>query len=373
MNNSLGVYIHVPFCAKKCPYCDFYSVQYNKTLVENYVKAICDDITNQSSMLNNYIIDSIYFGGGTPSLLSPQNIEQIITTLYSKLQLNEDIEITMEANPNTITLEKLQGYYNARINRISFGVQSLNEVELKSLGRTHSINHCIDAIFNSQKAGFKNISIDLMIGTPHQTKESVRDTIEKATNLPITHISAYMLKVEENTNYYDNPIIEYCVDEDDVADIYLDMVNFFKSKGFNQYEISNFSKLGYESRHNLKYWECKEYIGLGPTAHSYLNNIRYSNADNIEEYINLLSSRKNITDSNAGGLEEEIMLGLRLSKGIPIVKFEQLETYNNLHFTKNITLLENLEYIIIEKNILKLTEKGNLISNSIINRLLNCR
>ncbi len=371
MDNSLGVYIHVPFCAKKCPYCDFYSVKYSKTLVERYVNAICDDISNQSSTLSNFLVDSIYFGGGTPSLLSPNEIQLILDTLKNKLHLNEDIEITMEANPNTINLEKLQGYYGAGINRISFGVQSLNEEELKSLGRTHSINHCIDAIFNSQLAGFKNISIDLMIGTPYQTKESVRTTLEKAMTLPIQHISAYMLKVEEGTDYFNNTITEYCVDEDDLADIYIEMVDFFNKNGFNQYEISNFSKKGYESRHNLKYWECKEYIGLGPTAHSYINNIRYSNAEDINEYIELLSSQKYITDSNAGSIEEQIMLRIRLKKGIPLVNFQQLESYDEIIFNKNITMLKTFGYISINSNNLILTEKGNLISNSIINTLLN--
>lgn len=371
MGNSLGVYIHVPFCAKKCPYCDFYSVKYSKSLVEDYVKAICLDIKNQSLSLKSYLIDSIYFGGGTPSLLSPYDIDTILCALNENLHLNTNIEITMEANPNTINFEKLQGYNKAGINRISFGVQSLNEVELKSLGRTHSINHCIDAIFNSKRAGFNNISIDLMIGTPHQTKESVRTTLEKAVSLPIQHISAYMLKIEEDTEYFNNSITDYCVDEDDVADIYLDMVAFLRDNGFAQYEISNFSKENYESKHNLKYWECKEYIGLGPTAHSYINNTRYSNADDLEEYINLLSSQKYITDSKAGDVDEQIMLGLRLSKGIPLVKFQELENYDNRILKQNITMLTNFEYITIQNDILKLTEKGNLISNSIINKLLN--
>lgn len=372
MKNSLGIYIHVPFCTKKCPYCDFYSVVYDTALVEEYVLAICRDILLQSDTLRErYIIDTIYFGGGTPSLLHPDEISQIIDSISQNYSVTTDVEITMECNPNTVNFDKLQGYYNVGVNRISFGVQSLNEVELNSLGRTHGIKHCTDAVFDSVKAGFRNISIDLMLGTPYQTVDSVRETLKKAVSLPITHISAYMLKVEENTDYYTNAITEFCVDEDSVADIYLEMVDFFESVGFNQYEISNFSKQGCESRHNLKYWECKEYLGIGCSSHSYIDNIRYSNSGDVERYIKELSGDFDITDSRAGGIDEIIMLGLRLKKGIPVVKFQTLENFSATQFHHNINLLENLGYIKVEFDVIKLTAKGFLISNYIINKLLN--
>lgn len=375
MQKLIGIYVHVPFCAKKCPYCDFYSVKYDARVVEQYVKAVCNDIIAQSRTLSACEVDSVYFGGGTPSLLKPSEIACIIGAIGKSLTVTKDVEVTMEANPNTISLEKLQGYRTAGVNRVSFGVQSLNEVELQSLGRTHGIKHCIEAVNNTQKAGFSNISIDLMLGTPYQTKESVRVTLEKAVTLPITHISAYMLKIEEDTDYYNNPITEFCVDEDDIADIYLDTVDFLNKNNFPQYEISNFAKIGYESRHNLKYWECKEYIGLGPSAHSYIGSVRYGYTQDVEAYIQAslthkISSIQNITDSRAGEFDEEIMLGLRLNRGIPKVNFEQIEGFSATGFQETLNFLEKLEYIKLENNIIKLTPKGFLISNQVINKLL---
>lgn len=357
----LGIYIHVPFCAKKCPYCDFYSCNYTFRSMEGYVNGIIRDI---ESFDKTDSVDTIYIGGGTPSIIPAEYIEKILKAIYEKFNVT-DSEITIEINPSTVNKDKLQKYKNAGINRLSVGVQSANNKELEFLGRNHSFNQAKDVIISAKEVGFENISCDLMIGIPHQSHNSLKKSIESILCLPISHISSYILKIEEGTPFDNQSIIKQIPDEDAVSDMYLFMVSLLESNGFKQYEISNFSKNGFESRHNLKYWQCKEYLGFGPAAHSFYNKKRYCYPANVESFIKS-APEQIITDYSPADEDEKIMLGLRLTKGINL---EALPTKKEKILLKSDIFIKNKLMIKSENNI-RLTPKGFLVSNSIITELL---
>lgn len=356
---SKGLYIHVPFCVRKCPYCDFYSVT-DISLTEKYTAAVIRNIQAQ-----NISADTVYFGGGTPSLLTAEQIYNIL----SAASIDQDAEITMECNPNTVTPKYLSDILNAGINRISFGIQSLDDGELKALGRIHDSETAVNAINSAYKAGFGNISADLMLGTAYQTQISLQKSIEKLSELPINHISAYMLKIESETPYSrSREILSLLPDEDMTADLYLEAVDLLSKQGFKQYEISNFAQDGFESKHNLKYWRCEEYYGIGPSAHSYLNGIRKAVPKSIEAFISAEVQEEYITESCGGDFEEKAMLSLRLTQEglnlthLPIEKASEISRRASDFI--NAGLMEKKE------NSLTLTAKGCLVSNEIICRLL---
>lgn len=358
--NTVGIYIHVPFCAKKCPYCDFYSCNYNLTTVEQYTDAVIRDIKN---LPENICTDTVYFGGGTPSLLPVDMLNKIIDALkYQCCIINP--EITLEVNPCTVTEKKLLQYITIGINRLSFGVQSVHDDELKFLGRMHSWEKAKKIINSAQSIGFKNISCDVIIGLPEQNIDKIKTTFNKIAELSVQHISAYILKIEENTPFNTPDIINTLPDDDHVSDLYLFMVEELQKLGYIQYEISNFSKIGFESKHNLKYWKCQDYIGLGPSAHSCFNGKRYCISPDLNKYLN--STEKIITDENACNDDEKIMLGLRLTEGININDFP----YKKDLFLKKVKLFQKLGLVNIENNCVKLTSEGFLVSNSIINEFI---
>ena len=357
---GFGVYVHVPFCQRKCPYCDFYSKCGSQVDIDAYTARVIEDI-------NKYCppgADSMYFGGGTPSLLSADNVRDMISAA-SPL---ENAEITMECNPNSVTERSLSEYRNAGANRISFGVQSLNDRELRTLGRLHSADEAVKAINAAKSVGFDNISADLMLEVPYQTKETLSETLEMLTSLPITHVSAYMLKIEEGTPFDINGMRDIAPDDDASAEMYLRTVEFLESRGFAQYEISNFSKKGMESRHNLHYWRCDEYYGFGPSAHSFVNGKRYAIPRDTKSFMsNKTDSLYEITESEPPDSFEKGMLKLRLSEGI---------TLDGIPEDKRDAFLR--KYAVYEKNGLMhrngdayaMTAKGFLVSNSIIVSLL---
>ncbi len=356
----LGIYIHVPFCAKKCPYCDFYSCNYSKDIAEKYTQTVIEHIKHSESAK----ADTIYFGGGTPSLIPCEFIENILNTLNQKFFLDTP-EITLEVNPCTVNKQKLSQYRHMGINRLSIGVQSANNGELLFLGRTHNFEKAKEVILTAHDIGFENISADLMTGIPNQTTQNMYNSIDRLSELPLTHISNYILKIESNTPFNNNSIIKQMPDDDIVSDMYLDMVKRLEEKGFKQYEISNFSKIGFESKHNLKYWHCEEYIAFGPMAHSFYKGKRYFNADTLEKYINFPLTQT-ITDDIPADDNEKIMLGLRLSEGIKLSDFPQKKDY----IIKKANLLKNTGLINFNGEILSLTPNGFLLSNSIINEFI---
>lgn len=362
MNKKIGLYIHVPFCLRKCPYCDFYSMSIDKDLINQYTTHICNEIKSWSETTNTKA-DTLYLGGGTPSLLGISNIDLIISNAKKYFDLH-DSEITIELNPTLNSKFNFKDLLKSGVNRISFGVQSFCDNDLKTLGRIHNSNQAQKSIALAQDAGCNNISIDLMISTPGQTLSSLDRSLDICTQLNVQHISAYILKIEKNTKFYDLRNSLDLPSEDLIEKMYLYMCSFLTENKFPQYEISNFAHLGYESKHNLKYWQCQEYLGLGPSAHSFLNGRRF----HFERDINKFLQHPSIVLDGAGGDEEEfIMLQLRLTDGLTH------EAYHK-YFGKDIPSVylsraANLPHTDTSDGI-RFTPEGFLLSNTLIGKIL---
>ena len=344
-----GLYIHVPFCVQKCPYCDFFSVT-DLSLREVYAEAVIRNIRSVNDSFS-----TVYFGGGTPSLLTPEQIHRIL----SVAEILPGAEISMEANPGTADGEYFRSVKAAGINRISFGVQSFDDTELKALGRIHSSEEAVSAILSAEKAGFENISADLMLAVSGQTRTTLRRNLEIITSLPLNHISAYMLKVESGTPLsHDNELLEKIPGEDETAEMYLETVHVLENHGFEQYEISNFAQQGFECRHNLGYWRCEEYYGIGCSAHSFVCGERFCCEDSPEEFISAEIQGRTALGSG-GEVSEKAMLAIRLTKeGIPADLFPGLEERSSILIQKRLMKKE--------QGFLRLTPEGCLVSNEII-------
>ena len=365
--NNIGIYIHIPFCIKKCPYCDFYSIKYeNKgNLQKQYFEALEEEINSYKAKKNKFVVDTIYFGGGTPSLIAPEYIKRIFKTIKNSFKC-KNLEVTLEANPNTLDFEYLKKLKKSGINRLSIGLQSANDDELYLLGRLHTADDVKVAIDLAHKVGFKNISVDLILGLPDQTIDKIKNSVNFIEQLNINHVSAYMLQIEKNTIFNNPHIIEKLPNEDVMADMYLFVVDKFKEIGFVQYEISNFAKPGFESKHNMNCWNQKEYIGFGLAAHSYINGERKSNTENLEEYI-LQNGAKNTVHEkqDIDAMQKEfMMLGLRKIEGVSISDFKNKFVENPIFiFRQELDTLVKQELIEIEEDNIKLTNKGIDLAN----------
>ena len=359
MTNPIGLYIHIPFCLKKCNYCDFYSVAVNDQLKKDYVEALIKEIKQWGGSLGRPI-DTIYFGGGTPSLLA-KFLPRIMKEVKASFCLLEGAEITMEMNPADNSEEILNFALEAGVNRLSIGAQSGNNKELEVLGRRHTLKQTAETVKLARSLGFNNISLDIMLGLPNSSEKSLEKSLEFITDLEPEHISAYILKIEENTVFHKIYDTLGLPDEDSTADQYLQMCKYLENKGYEHYEISNFAKTGYESRHNLKYWELKEYLGLGPSAHSFIDGKRFYFKRDLSEF---LEGTSPLPDGEGGSEEERIMLALRLSKGAELEMTERLE--------KKCRLLSQNKLLNINDQSISLTDQGMLLSNSIITEILEC-
>lgn len=353
-----GLYIHVPFCLSKCPYCDFYSVPLDSEVAKLYADRVVSHLKKYKSIS----FDTVYFGGGTPILL----YKEISDILQSTDNITADAEITVEANPCCTDREKLEVLLKSGVNRISFGLQSGVDSELMVLGRRHNASEGKNVVLIAYDTGFTNISADIMIGTPNQTPDSLMLTLDYLTSLPLTHISSYMLKIEQNTPYAKiKSSLPNLPDEDMTADYYLTVCNHLESKGFSQYEISNYAKSGYESRHNLKYWRCEEYIGIGPSAHSYYDGKRFAAKRDLQEFLRNEIYETYITDENPATFSEWAMLYLRLREGLSYDKAKQLYNVDRDTLRKRLEFLPKNLYRENEIGI-RLTKEGFLVSNSVI-------
>ncbi len=361
---NLGLYIHIPFCLRKCPYCDFYSVCLDEDLKKRYISSVVSCIEHYKDPERK--VDSIYFGGGTPSLLTEKDVFQILETADKCFSVS-GAEITMEANPSSATFEKLSGYRKSGVNRLSFGIQSLNDLELLDLGRLHDSKTAIRAVNDAIKAGFNNISADLMLGISRQTEDSLTESISMLSTLDIKHISAYMLSIEKRTPYAKMKSSLLLPDEEKTADFYITTCNELEKHGFEQYEISNFAFKGFESRHNLKYWKLEEYLGIGPAAHSFYNGNRSYYPRDIKSFIT--GNFSMLSDDTFSPAEEYIMLSLRLKSGINIniAKDFGVDTENLIKKAKRF-IDQNLA--VFDGKHLSLTKQGFLISNYIISELM---
>lgn len=366
---ELGIYVHIPFCKQRCSYCDFISYCDKNDLIEKYIKALKQEIENSS--VNEYEISTIYIGGGTPSYIESKYISEILKTIKQKYNISRNVEITIEVNPGTATKEKLRDYVEAGINRISIGLQSCNNNLLKMIGRIHTYEEFLSTYKLAREVGFKNINVDLMIGLPNQTLDDVKKSLEEISKLNPEHISVYSLIVEEGT-----PIEKKIADgqlklpnEELEREEYWEVKKFLESLGYKHYEISNFAKTGYESKHNLNCWEQKEYLGFGAAAHSYMKKTRYSNTENIEKYINQEMQSKQLHIVHEVQKEEEqkkeyMLLGLRKIDGVQISSFKNKFGCNPImEFKNELNKLTQEGLIEIDLDQIKLTEKGIDLAN----------
>lgn len=366
---EIGVYIHIPFCKRKCYYCDFVSYPEKYELQEKYIDKVIQEIEENKKILQDNNVTTIYIGGGTPSSIKPELIKRILNKVYNYTEINNIKEITIEVNPGTATKNNLQLYKNCGINRISIGLQSTNNDILNKIGRIHNFNQFLDTYKWTREAGFKNINVDLMIGIPNQTLDDVKTSLEKVVSLKPEHISVYSLIVEDETPM--KKLIESgklkLPDEEDERNQYKYTKNFLELNGYKHYEISNFAKPGFESKHNLNCWEQKQYIGLGVAAHSYINGVRYSNTISLEEYLNKDSKDiKEIHETQTidDMKKEYMLLGLRKIDGVQISKFEEKFGENPIYLFKNeLKKLIQEGLLIIDLDNIKLTEKGLDLAN----------
>ncbi len=383
MLNELGIYIHIPFCKQKCYYCDFISYSNKCSEVKEYIESLKKEI--EEFDFSNYKVTSIYIGGGTPSYIDSIYIVEILSELKEKLKCNliefKDIEITIEVNPGTVDTKKLNDYKKLGINRLSIGLQSTKNDILKKIGRIHTYQEFLEIYKLARETGFKNINIDLMIGIPGQKIGDLKNTLQDIIKLEPEHISVYSLIIEENT-----PIEKMLEkgeiklpDEDLERNMYWYVKNTLELNGYNHYEISNFAKLGKESRHNLNCWNQEEYIGFGVAAHSYLNDIRFSNTINVEEYIQHIENNRkeeNIQIEESQSLEDKknefMMLGFRKIQGVDIARFKEKFIDNPIFlYREKLNKLVEEGLIEVDLNHIKLTNKGIDLANLVFEEFVD--
>lgn len=375
-DKKLGIYVHIPFCRSKCQYCDFYSFggSRDKYLVDGYLQALITHIRETAQRCPDYVVDTVYFGGGTPSFFGADNLRRIFAELQANFRVLRDAEITYEANPDSITNQQLKKLRREGFNRISIGVQSDDDEMLKKLGRPHNYEQAVQAVEKAREAGFDNLSLDLMYGLPNQTREQWQNTLTNVLSLKPEHFSCYGLKVEEGTPLWEYKDCANLPDDDAQADMYLFAVETLKNAGYGQYEISNFAKPGHMSRHNLKYWLGEEYIGFGPSAASDFSGMRYTNKADIHAYIEgvltngaILSECEQIPMRERAG--EYVMLRLRTCLGIEESEYEKNYLMPFKPLKKVLEAFAQKELCMQEEGRWVLTPQGYLLSNQIIGEL----
>ena len=369
----LGLYLHIPFCKSKCTYCDFYSLPRCEEKMDAYVAALADHLTETAPMAAGHTVDTVYFGGGTPSYLGAERMTQLLQTVKKQYRVDRKAEITMEANPDSLFDEKsLRALRRIGLNRISLGVQSSDDAVLRRLGRVHTWQQVKDAVAAVRKAGIPDLSLDLIYGLPDQTMDDWKKTLFDAVALGPEHISCYGLKLEEGTPLWQQRDSLNLPDEDLQADMYLYAVRYLAQRGYEQYEISNFCRPGHHSRHNMKYWTLGEYAGFGPGAHSDFGNVRYAYSRDLDTYLGgRLILTESETISSPEREREYLMLSLRTTEGVDVRTFEN-------RYRQRFDVLEAL-FVDYERHGLaqrtasgwRLTPEGFLVSNAIISSLID--
>ncbi len=378
MEKNLGLYIHIPFCEHKCDYCDFYSV----TKFDDYVRytdSLLLQMEDWAEKTAEYVVNTIYIGGGTPTVLPVKRMLEIIDGIYRNFNVAENVEFTMEANPATVNKKMLKKYYKAGVNRLSFGLQSAIDDELGSLSRIHSFNDFVDSYNIAKQAGFEDINIDVMYGIPGQTQRSLGYTLEQVCDLKPTHISLYSLKIEEGTPFFEKKDRLELPDEDTEFEMYKYAVDYLGFRGYWQYEISNFAKDGFRCKHNLKYWNCREYLGLGPASHSYFMDRRFSYKRSVAMFMDALEYvdagidilEEDYTITPEERVDEYIMLKLRLTEGINVNEFN----YNfnkdfSQMFEKELKLYIDNGFMEFKNGHYYFTTKGMYVSNYILSTFM---
>ncbi len=366
MANNIGLYLHIPFCRQKCAYCDFFSGKASEGDYDRYTSALKRRLADYGEAAAEKV-SSVYFGGGTPSVLGADRLCDILECVKQRFALTKDAEITVELNPESGKVLDFQKLRETGFNRISVGLQSADPTELKTLGRLHTPEDASLTIRRAQAAGFDNLSLDLMLAIPHQTMESLKASVDYCASCGVKHISSYLLKIEDGTPFYSMKEQLSLPDEDEQAQLYLCAVEYLENLGYRQYEISNFAVPGYESRHNTLYWKCGEYIGLGPSAHSFYHGRRFYYPRDFRAFY-----EDRTADDGAGGDEDEyIMLALRLTEGLVFREFEK-------RFQKPLSpvTLQKIKtyarhgFMVLDEDHAAFTPKGFLVSNSVLSEIL---
>lgn len=367
---ELSLYIHIPFCKQKCFYCDFPSYASIDYLREDYVEALCKELERKAI---KYKIKSIFIGGGTPSYLETKEIVKILKSI-NKLNLSDDMEFTMECNPGALEEEKLKAMLDGGVNRISMGLQAVQNSLLKEIGRIHSFKQFEENFRLARKVGFKNINVDLMFGLPNQSLEEWKESLEVIARLNPEHISAYSLIIEEGTEFYNlwerNKLI--LPSEEEERDMYSITKNILKEHGYHQYEISNYAKVGRECYHNKVYWRNEDYLGIGSASTSFIDGKRIKNIENVKAYIDKINSEEDVIEDITintldDSMEEFVFMGLRMIEGINVNEFNKrfgvnIESIYKDVIDKNI----NKKLLVLQSENLRLTEKGIELSNSVM-------
>ncbi|MBP1736973.1 MAG: coproporphyrinogen oxidase [Oscillospiraceae bacterium] len=376
---ALGIYLHIPFCKSKCAYCDFYSLPGQEARMDDYCRALAAHMEETAAVAGGHVVDTVYFGGGTPSLLGSKRLRMLLDLLRKHYHVAKTCEITLEANPDSVNKKLVKRLRRAGVNRISIGMQSARDSELEALGRPHRFAQVVQAVEAIRSAKIKNLSLDLMYGLPGQEMEDWRDTLERAIELQPEHLSCYGLKVEEGTALASRVEAGELLPDDDLqADMYLCAVKRLEEAGYRQYEISNFAKPGFESRHNLKYWTGGEYAGFGAGAHSDFGGRRYAFVRDLEQYIRrvaqgetVVSEEELIPHDRRWG--EYLMLRLRTTQGIEGTEYRRDFRMNFDPLEQKLEEFEARGLSIRENGRWRLTPGGFLLSNQIIGTLLECQ
>ncbi len=375
---TVGIYIHIPFCVQKCLYCDFISAPASSQIKKEYVEQLLKEIELRTQGFDTFMVDTVFIGGGTPSVLEPKDIERILCKLKEEFCISPDCECSIEVNPGTVDMNKLMAYREAGINRLSIGLQSCNDNELKALGRIHDFRIFEETFRLARKAGFDNINVDLMSSIPEQTVESFEKSLKCIVELEPEHISVYSLIVEEGTPFYNMNL--NLPSEDEERLIYHETGRILKEHGYSQYEISNYAKSGKECKHNIKYWKCDEYIGFGVAAASYLNGVRWKNTENINKYMKCMRDSLAVQDLQDEDFycEREILtpedqyaefmfMGLRMNEGVSKKEFVKRfgVSVNEIYGDIIRKHLQNGLLIQADERI-QLTDRGRDISNCVM-------
>lgn len=375
MSKKVGLYIHIPFCKTPCGYCDFFKAK-ELLVPEEFVKFLLKEASLYKEE-EKIVVDTIYFGGGTPSLLLKGQLKRIFDCLNECFLFDEKAEITLEANPETITENKIEELMETPINRISLGIQSLKEKTLKTLSRNVQNKEIFSAIELLSKSHIKNLSFDLILGAPNSSKDEILEDLSILTSYPFVHASLYILEIHRGTKLYDDVLKGLKVmDDETLTEIYEESSEYLENKGFVHYEISNFGRKGFECKHNLKYWKGEEYIGLGPSSHSYFRNYRMKNFSSIKKWENSLQNgeypyEKISKESEKRRIENKIIFSLRLKEGIKKdFLLDYLKNFRN-DFEKVVEKLKNGELIEDNGERISLTKRGFLLSNEVITYLLS--
>ncbi len=362
----IGLYLHIPFCDGKCYYCNFFSKHTDDAAIDEYVSALKRSVASWSNRINRQI-GTVYFGGGTPSLLGDQRLIDLLDTVKGCFDVDKNAEITVEVNPSSAFSLDFSAMRAAGFNRLSIGLQSANDNELQLLGRRHTVHDAQNTVAAAQNAGFDNISLDVMLAVPEQTMDSLHHTLDFCADCQVQHISAYILKIELETRFYQQRKKLPLFDDDAQAAIYEEGVSYLNKLGYHQYEISNFSLKGRESRHNLMYWHDQEYLGLGPSAHSFLDGKRFYYDNSFDAFY----TDKLSYEGDGGNEEEYIMLALRLTEGLIFDRFKQRFGHPlSDRFMRSAGMLTEKGFATLTSSSLSLTVKGFLVSNAVIGYLL---